>query len=73
MGDFGSDKITNYNSVKVVIQLDASQFTSIADIHNHTSQIGADTAIQAGSHGTVTLVGVQLSNLHFDASHFLLA
>jgi uncharacterized repeat protein (TIGR03803 family) len=73
MGDFGSDKITNYNSVKDVIQSDASQFTSIADVHSHASQVGADTVIQDGGHGSVTLVGVQLSSLHFDASHFLLA
>ena len=73
MGDFGSDKITNYNSAKDLIQLDASQFAKLAAIQADASQIGANTVIQDGSHGTVTLVGVQLSSLHFDASHFVLA
>jgi hypothetical protein len=64
MGDFGSDAITNY--------LDASHFANLAAIQADASQIGANTAIQDGSHGTVTLIGVQLSSLHFNATHFVL-
>jgi hypothetical protein len=73
MGDFGSDEITNYNSAKDLIQLAASQFAKLAAIQADASQIGANTVIQHGSHGTVTLIGVQLSSLHFNASHFILA
>jgi hypothetical protein len=71
MGDFGSDAITNYNSAKDLIQLDASHFANLAAIQADASQIGANTAIQDGSHGTVTLIGVQLSSLHFNATHFV--
>ena len=73
MGDFGSNTITNYNSAKDVIQLDASQFKNITAIHAAAAQVGAATVIQDGNHGAVTLVGIQLSSLHFDASHFVLA
>jgi Ca2+-binding RTX toxin-like protein len=73
MGTFGSDEITNYNSAKDVIQLDGSDFANLAAIHADAFQIGANTVIHDGSHGTITLDGVQLSTLHFDASHFVLA
>jgi hypothetical protein len=42
-------------------------------IQADASQIGANTDIRDGSDGTVTLVGVRLSSLHFDVRHFVLA
>jgi VCBS repeat-containing protein len=77
MGDFGSDKITNYNSTKDVIQLSKADFgTNLAALaHDATQALGShDTVITdpMNSHDTITLTGVSLSSLHFDASHFLL-
>jgi hypothetical protein len=75
MGDFGNDTITNYNSVKDVIQLSSADFgTNPAAIaHDATRALGDPNTVITDPHNsadTITLVGVSLSSLHFDASHF---
>ena len=77
MGNFGKNTITNLNVNKDIIQL------SKADFGTDPTLIKFDATQAAGSantvitdpvnHDTITLTGVQLSSLHFDASHFLLA
>jgi hypothetical protein len=76
MGNFGNDTITNYNSVKDVIQLSAADFgTNPAALANDAAQaLGSPNTVITDpvNHDTITLTGVSLSSLHFDASHFLL-
>jgi hypothetical protein len=57
-----------------VIQLDKSEFgTSAAALVNDAHQVGANVVITNPLNSAdATLIGVQLSSLHFDASHFLL-
>jgi VCBS repeat-containing protein len=71
-GNFGQNTITNYNANKDIVELDQSQFTSLAAVQAATHQVGANTVITVDAAGTITLTGVSLSQLHFDASHFLL-
>lgn len=74
IGQFGHDTITNYNPNKDIIQLDQTQFPTLAAVHAASQQVGANTVTITDHAGdTVTLLGVSLSQLHFDASHFLLA
>jgi Ca2+-binding RTX toxin-like protein len=77
VGNFGQDTITNYNPNKDVIELDHNQFPNgLADVQ-HASQPGVDphggtdVVITVGAN-SITLDNVSLSQLHFDASHFLL-
>jgi hypothetical protein len=73
IGHFGLNTITNYNSNKDIIELDHTQFANVAAVQHASHQVGADTVITADAADTITLTGVSLSNLHFDASHFMLA
>ena len=81
-GDFGQDTINNYigktNGNYDVIQLDKSDFANLTAVQNAAQQVGSNTVItytDPHNHAasTITLTGVSLSSLHFDASHFLLA
>jgi VCBS repeat-containing protein len=72
VGHFGPNTITNYNANKDIIELDHSQFTNLGAVHDATHQVGANTVIDDHAGDTITLVGVSLSQLHFNASHFLL-
>ena len=80
MGDFGTNTVNNYigkaNGNFDVIQLSKSDFgTNPAALANYATQApgSANTVItDPVNHDTITLVGVSLSSLHFDASHFLL-
>src|SRR5262245_54802095 len=71
-GLFGQNTITNYHANKDIIDLAHSQLTTLGAVHDATHQVGANTVITVGTAGTITLTGVSLSQLHFDASHFLL-
>jgi serralysin len=71
-GQFGQNTITNYNANKDIIELDQSQFINLGAVYDAAHQVGANTVITVGTEGTITLTGVSLSHLHFDASHFLL-
>jgi Ca2+-binding RTX toxin-like protein len=77
--DFGANTITNYNASKDIIEVDKSDFASptnpspsLQTLQAATHQIGSDTVIDAGQHGDVVLHNIQLSQLHFNANHFLL-
>ena len=79
MGDFGTNTINNYIAKAGnfdVIQLSKSDFgTNPAALANDATQASgsANTVItDPVNHDTITLTGVSLSSLHFDASHFLL-
>jgi len=64
-----------YNASKDIIELDHSnsQFSDLTAVQKATHQVGANTVITDNAGDTITLTGVSLSQLHFDASHFLLA
>jgi autotransporter-associated beta strand protein len=75
LGHFGQDTITNYNASKDLIELDHTQFKDLAAVKLAATQaVGSNNTVITDHAGdSVTLVGVSLSQLHFDASHFLLA
>jgi lipoprotein-anchoring transpeptidase ErfK/SrfK len=79
MGDFGQNTINGYIGKATgsfdVIQLSAADFGNIPGvIFSDAKQMGPNIVITdpMNSHDTITLAGVSLSSLHFDASHFLL-
>jgi hypothetical protein len=81
MGDFGQITINGYIGKATgnfdVIQLSTADFgNNPAAIFNDAKQMGHNTVITdpnpMHSQDTITLTGVSLSSLHFDASHFLL-
>jgi VCBS repeat-containing protein len=80
MGDFGTNTVNNYigkpNGNFDVIQLSKADFgTNQAAIANDAKQApgSANTVItDPVNHDTITLTGVSLSSLHFDANHFAL-
>jgi Ca2+-binding RTX toxin-like protein len=78
LGNFGANTITNYNASKDVIEVDHTQFpsnphlNSFQAIQQATHQVGNDVVIDAGQHGDIVLHNIQLSQMHFNASHFLL-
>jgi hypothetical protein len=67
-GHFGQNTITNYNTNKDIIALDHTEF---ANVQTATTQVGANTVISDHAGDTITLIGVNLSQLHFDANHFM--
>jgi hypothetical protein len=76
MGQFGANTITNYNPAKDLIQLDSSEFVGgLAAVKLAAVQTASGTVITDPAHSadTITLTGVNLASLHFDANHFLLA
>jgi hypothetical protein len=79
MGNFGQDTVNNYigkaNGNYDVIQLSKADFgTTPSAIAGDAAQVGSNTVITDPLHptNTITLTGVSLSSLHFDASHFAL-
>jgi VCBS repeat-containing protein len=74
LGQFGQDTITNYNPNKDIIELDHTWFADLFAVQLAASQqVGSNNTIITDKRGdSVTLVGTSLSQLHFDASHFLL-
>jgi hypothetical protein len=81
MGNFGQITVNNYKANGLlafdVIQLSKSDFgTNPAAIaHDATQAHGSPNTVITDpvNHDTITLAGVSLSSLHFDAGHFLLA
>jgi hypothetical protein len=73
-GHFGQNIITNYNANKDIIELDHSnsQFTDLTAVQHASKQVGTNVVISDNLGDGITLLGVSLSQLHFDASHFLL-
>ncbi len=78
-GNFGQDTTTNFNVAKDIIELDKSAFgSSPAAIVNDAQQVvsgGVTSTVITDPHNsadTITLTGVKLASLHFDANHFLL-
>jgi VCBS repeat-containing protein len=71
---FGNNTITNYNPSKDFIELDKTEFTNLNAVHDAATQQTPTAPViisdQAGD--TITLMGVNLSQLHFDANHFVL-
>ncbi len=74
-GQFGANNIANFHASNDKIQLDKSEFANLAAVQADTHQSGSNTVITDPNHpaDTITLTGVLPSQLHFDASHFLLA
>jgi hypothetical protein len=73
IGHFGQDTITNYNPHKDIIELDKTQFTDLNAVKTASQPSGTNNTVIADHAGdTVTLIGVGPSQMHFDASHFLL-
>jgi VCBS repeat-containing protein len=72
-GHFGSNEITNYNPSKDIIELDKTEFTNLKAVHDATKPAGHNTVISDTAGDSITLIGINPSQLHFDASHFLLA
>jgi VCBS repeat-containing protein len=79
LGNFGANKITNYNPSKDLIEVDHNEFANIQaaqgpnSVQAATHQVGSDVVIDAGQHGDIVLQHIQLSQLtqtHFN--HFLL-
>jgi VCBS repeat-containing protein len=68
-GHFGQNTITNYNPNKDIIALDHTEF---ANVQKATTQVGANTVISDNAGDAITLIGVNVSQLHFDANHFML-
>ena len=70
---FGNDTITDFASLNNAERIHLSDVTEITDfqdlIDNHMSQVGADVLIDDGLGNTITLLGVQLSDL--DAVDFV--
>jgi VCBS repeat-containing protein len=71
--NFGTNTITNFNPLFDALQLPKSEFANLAAVQAASHQVGANTVITYDAADTITLTGVSLSHLHFDASHFLLA
>ena len=69
-GDFGNDRITDFNVANAYEHIDLSgvgAITAFADLlANHADQVGADTVINDGLGNTITLSGVSLSALTAD-------
>ncbi len=72
LGQFGQNAITNYNADKDIIELDHRQFADLAAVQAATHLDGANTVISYDANDTVPLLGVSISQLHFDASQFVL-
>jgi len=75
MGNFGQDTVNDYIDKFDVIQLSISDFMSLTTVQSAATQApgSANTVItDPVNHDTITLTGVSLSSLHFDAGHFLL-
>jgi hypothetical protein len=80
MGPFGHNTITNFNPNKDIIQLDHNEFADLNAVMKAALPTTSGTVITGtvitdphNSVDTITLSGVSPSQLHFDASHFLLA
>ncbi len=71
-GQFGANTIKNFDAHHDMMQFNHAFYASIADIQSHAQQIGADTVLDGVGSNDVMIVGVQLTSLHFDQSHFLL-
>jgi Ca2+-binding RTX toxin-like protein len=72
VGNFGQNTITNYSASKDLIEIDHNQFHSLAAVQLASHQVGSDVVITADANDSITLHNVSLSQLHFDANHFLL-
>jgi hypothetical protein len=80
MGNFGQITVDNYKA-NGLLDIDLIQLSK-SDFGNNPAAIAKDATQAPGSpnivitdpinHDTITLAGVSLSSLHFDASHFLL-
>lgn len=66
-GNFGEDTIVDFNATKNAEKIDLSavlEFSSMNDIlNNHVTQNGDNIVIDDGQTNTITLLGVQLSDL----------
>ena len=64
---FGNDTITDFASLNNAERIHLTNVTEITDfqdlIDNHMSQVGADVIIDDGSGNTITLLGVNISDL----------
>jgi Bacterial cadherin-like domain len=75
MGQFGQNMITNFDPKHDIIQLDHNEFANLNAVMHAAVKTASGTVITdpTNSADKVTLVGVDLASLHFDATHFLLA
>jgi serralysin len=68
----GNDTITDFTSGQDVVDLTGiSSFHTLSDIQTHAAQVGANTVITVDGSNSITLAGVQVSNLQ--QNNFLLA
>jgi Ca2+-binding RTX toxin-like protein len=70
---FGADTISDFQAAAMdhdTIDLSHTDIGSFAAVHNHISQSGADLVIDFGDGDTLTLTGVQESDLHKSDFHF---
>lgn len=69
---FGNDKITDFGKgAGDVIALDVPNFQTLDDILAISTQNGADTVIQFDANNSITLEGVQVTDLHTSDFLFL--
>jgi hypothetical protein len=69
---FGKNRIDHFNPSQDVLRFDHT-FANLTALEKATHQVGANTVITYDAADTITLIGVSVSQLHFDASHFVLA
>jgi Ca2+-binding RTX toxin-like protein len=69
---FGKDTIYQFNPDHDVLSFHHT-FANLTAVQHATHQVGANTVITYDANDTITLMGISVSQLHFDASHFLLA
>jgi hypothetical protein len=62
--------VTDFQQGHDVVEFNQTAFADFAAVLDQASQAGADTVITVADHGTVTLQGVAVTNLH--ASDFYL-
>ena len=62
--NFGKDTINGFNAAQDVIAFDKHLFVDAAQVLAHTTQSGNNAVIAYDANNKVTLVGVQVSDLH---------
>jgi Ca2+-binding RTX toxin-like protein len=69
--NFGKETIYNFKPDQDVLRFD-HKFANLSIVQQATQQVGPNTVITYDPGDTITLMGISVSQLHFDASHFVL-
>jgi Ca2+-binding RTX toxin-like protein len=67
---FGKETITDFNTKQNFIAFDKHLFADASQVLAHTTQSGKNTVITYDAGDKVTLVGVQIADLHDSNFHF---